>query len=134
MTPLFFGIALISSAAAVSDGACPSTSFVMMNGSQWYEGQPVDAELPERNRITLFKSGTLAWNGYEISSDELKGLLEEVSKQEFGPLTQFEWEPGAPCATIEQVRGLMNNHLECAGTRHCMEGPDPRLPPQKAGR
>jgi len=100
-----------------------------MNGSQWYEGQPVDAELPERNRITLFKSGTLAWNGYEISSDELKGLLEEVSKQEFGPLTQFEWEPGAPCRTstwnaLELVIAWKVQTLACP-----LRKPDAKPPP-----
>lgn len=38
------------------------------------------------------------------------------------PAVVLETEAGAPCQAIEQVRSLMEKHIDCTNEGHCDEG------------
>lgn len=38
------------------------------------------------------------------------------------PVVFLETEMGAPCQAVEQVRSLMDEHLDCTNDGHCDEG------------
>jgi hypothetical protein len=99
-----------------------------MNGQEYWKGVPSNAELPARNRIKALREGTITWNGQGVSAKELDTLFSTVSQMKPQPLTQFEWEQGAPCSSLEKVRKLMRERLDCDKTKNCLEGADPRLP------
>ena len=122
-------LAMAASAFGQSDAQnCYSRPAWILSGDEYWKGVALDAELPARNKIKVLRDGVVSWNGAQASSKQLDNLLRTVGQMKPQPLTQFEWEQGAPCVSIEEVRKLMKKHLKCAGSKNCMEGSDPRLP------
>lgn len=87
-------------------------------------------EPPTINVIVVERSGNLTWNGVPISShhgqwpvlDTYLGAVADMSPR---PLTALDFDAGAPCRTIERVRSVMQERLECRGSGTCLQGPEP---------
>ena len=125
--PLGLSLVLIGCGTPESPNCYARPAWVL-SGDDWWKGLPATAEVPNRNKIEVTRSGSITWNGQSVSKDELRDLLRDVTELSPQPLTQFEWEPDSPCDAIEQVREQMSEVLKCSGSRNCMEGPDLRLP------
>ena len=102
---IFIGLALL--AGPIGAGSCYSRPSWIMNGEEYWKGVQSNAELPVRNKIKALRSGAITWNGERVSAKQLDQLLSTISQMEPQPLTQFEWEHGAPCSSIEEVRKLI---------------------------
>ena len=87
-------------------------------------------EPPFINVIVVERSGNVTWNGVPISSrhgpwpvlDTYLGAVADMSPR---PLTALDFDAGAPCKTIERVRSVMQERLECRGVGTCLQGPAP---------
>ena len=66
--------------------------------------------------------GTTYFNGKEVSLNELSTLLQQTRALNPTPGVVLETEMGAPCATLDKVRDLMNTRLACEKGGHCDEG------------
>lgn len=125
LLPATIMLSLAVSRASV-EGDCHVRPPDFLSGEQYWSSIPEISELPVKNRIYVLKSGQITWNHAVTTIDELETLLRKVSDFDPLPLTQFEWDAGAPCDSLELVRSMMRQRLTCANTRNCMEGADPR--------
>jgi hypothetical protein len=118
-------LSLAASTASV-EGDCHLRPYDFLSGEQYWSSIREISELPVKNRIHVLKSGQITWNHAVTTTDELEILLKRVSDSDPQPLTQLEWDAGAPCDSLKLVRNMMRQRLTCANTRYCMEGVDPR--------
>jgi hypothetical protein len=123
---------LISSACVGADEQnCYDRPADFMDSQDYWKGIPPPVVPPAKNVIKLHRTGTVTWNGVDLGSTHhgwtpvLDQYLEVVPQLSPQPLTFLEWEEGAPCETIMKVRGLMRKHLNCDGSRECLQGPFP---------
>ena len=87
-------------------------------------GKPHPHLGPGTMKITvgLDHNGATYLNGKATSLSELSKLLQEAAPLNPQPIVILETEMGAPCATLDKVRGLMNERLSCGKGGHCDEG------------
>lgn len=73
--------------------------------------------------VGLDHEGTTYFNGKALPLRELSTMLKHAGELENPePVVVLETEMGAPCATLDKVRQLMNERLACGKTGHCDEG------------
>lgn len=132
LLPAFIMLSVAASTESAK-GDCHMRPSDFLSGEQYWSSIPETSETPVKNRIHILKSGQITWNHATTTINELETLLKRVSDFDPQPVTQFEWDAGAPCDSLELVRNMMRQRLRCANTRSCMEGADPRevAPPSR---
>jgi hypothetical protein len=80
-------------------------------------------DLTMRNTVNLRRNGRLAWNGQDVSDQEIRHLLSQTYRLNPRPLVLMTVQRGTPCSRVKQVRLLMNATSICK-TGHCGEGSD----------
>ncbi|WP_380878994.1 hypothetical protein [Sphingomonas sp. DBB INV C78] len=110
--------------------AVPPRGFLNWNDTHFWDGRGIPITLPAFNTIKVERSGSLTWNGADIESlyggePALMTFLDAVAKMHPQPFTTLDFEAGAPCASIERVRALMNKHLKCEESETCLQGRAP---------
>jgi hypothetical protein len=73
--------------------------------------------------VGLDHGGRTYFNGKALPLNELSTMLKHAGALENPePVVILETEMGAPCATLDKVRALMNERLACGKVGHCDEG------------
>ncbi len=72
--------------------------------------------------VKVARSGAVTWNGADITIPRLEAQLTVLPKLQPQPNTALDFDRGAPCQRIRQVRTMMRKHLNCAKA-NCLQGP-----------
>ena len=73
--------------------------------------------------VSLDRNGAVYLNGKALSFNNLASQLKPIGDYETPqPAVILETEMGAPCASLDSVRSLMNERLDCEHGGHCDEG------------
>jgi hypothetical protein len=72
--------------------------------------------------IGLDHNGATYLNGKAATLNDISKLLQQAAPLNPRPIVMLETEMGAPCATLDKVRELMNERLACERGGHCDEG------------
>lgn len=74
-------------------------------------------------RVSLDRNGVIYFDGARLSPVQLAARLDEVHRLHTpDPAIVLETEMGAPCQVLDDVRSIMNEHLQCHRGAHCDEG------------
>ena len=90
----------------------------------WQSPQCIECGL-EAPRISfeIDHDSKLYQDGKPLSLDDLPGRLTQISKlKNPDVLVHLETEMGANCSTVEKVRNLFEQHLDCSKFGQCAEG------------
>jgi len=73
--------------------------------------------------VAIDRNGSVYFQGSRTTVAELPAKFDIVPQMgEPEPATILETEMGAPCATLDRVRSIMNERLKCDRGGHCDEG------------
>jgi hypothetical protein len=129
-TVLLLICAAVGAGGGREERSCYSRPADFMPAENWWKGRPPPVQLPPKNVIKVFKSGAVTWNDVELRSLHgwvplLDQYLQVVPEMKPPPFIFVDWEQGAPCTTIDQVRKLMRDRLHCDGSASCLQGAAP---------
>lgn len=71
--------------------------------------------------LAVAANGSLVWNGTPISRAKLVRYLQESATLNPRPALQVKFDPGLDCATVSDLRKLVDRAADCAHGR-CAEG------------
>jgi hypothetical protein len=121
---------MIHSEQAGPGANCAARPAEFLDWDEFAQRRPTPAESPVKNVVKLHRSGAIVWNGQELqSADGPFALVQKyfgvISQMDPQPLTFLDFEAGASCSSIERVRTLMSNQLQCGAGKTCFQGPGP---------
>lgn len=89
----------------------------------WGEPHPHLGPVKTMIPVGIDHDGATYLNGKRVSLRKLSTELRSIAAWgDPQPAVVLETEAGAPCATIDRVRVLMDEHLQCQKAGHCDEG------------
>ena len=73
--------------------------------------------------VAVDRDGKTYIAGKQMTKDQFVTQLRNLGALENPePAVVLETEAGAPCQILEQVRSLMEEHIDCTAEGHCDEG------------
>ena len=82
---------------------------------------------PVITQIQITRSGAIMWDGNQLGSDRaalgrLSQYLTQTARMSPLPDVFVAWERGTPCGTVDQVRTVMLQQLDCERSQNCYQG------------
>ena len=79
------------------------------------------------NVIKISSSGAIYWNEVELTGRHgpypiLEPYLAVTAEMNPAPLTYLDFDRGAPCSVIDNVRAMMRERLACGQGGVCLQG------------
>lgn len=73
--------------------------------------------------IKVDRSGRLAFQKQPVTVSEVAKYLDAAGQMQPPPFISLDFDAGAPCDRIEEIRRMMNKALDCSTTKVCLQGP-----------
>lgn len=87
----------------------------------WITPRQGRGDLSSLNVIDVPQADRIEWNGTPISQSMLDDLLKQTSSLSPLPVTHIRFGSSVDCATVERLRKVVSNNLDCAHGL-CAEG------------
>lgn len=87
----------------------------------WITPQQGRSTLSVLNVIDVPQSDRIEWNGKPIPQSTFNDLLKQTSSLNPLPVTHIRFGSNVDCATVERLRRMVSNNLDCSYGR-CAEG------------